>query len=290
MTVPLFGVTELPALTESDFRRISQLAYDLFGLHLSAGKEGLVRARLGKKIRQGGFRSFAEYHRHVLADRTGEALIELIDSLTTNYTCFYRERAHFDFLTQELTGELRDLESLRIWSAACSSGEEPYTIAMTLMDIAASIRCGWAANYRIVATDISTRMLNKARQAVYEEDRFQGMPQGWWKSYLLKGHGESAGRYKLKPAVKQAVEFDRLNLIEPLPRRTFQFIFCRNVMIYFDKPTQQDIVSRLTECIEPGGYLFVGHSETLNGFDHSLRYVHPAVYRKNGPGRPRRRA
>jgi chemotaxis protein methyltransferase CheR len=286
MTASQIGAMELPPLTEADFRKISQLAYDRFGLHLPAGKEALVTSRLGKKIREGGFTSFAEYHRHVLADRTGDSLIELIDSLTTNYTCFYRERPHFDFLIQALQGEFRDLKTLRIWSAACSSGEEPYTIAMTLMDIADSPGCRWAADYRILATDISTRVLKKARDAVYEENRFRGMPESWWKAYLLKGRGDSAGRYKLKPAVSSAVDFERLNLIEPHPRRSFQFIFCRNVMIYFDKPTQQNIVAKLSESIEPGGYLFVGHSETLNGFPHTLEYVRPAIYRKNsGPRR-----
>jgi chemotaxis protein methyltransferase CheR len=282
MTTPLVGVLELPVLTESDFRKISRLAYDRFGLHLPAGKEGLVTARLGKRMRQGGFTSFADYHRHVLGDQTGEALIELIDSLTTNYTCFYRERAHFDFLIQSLNGEFRDLSSLRIWSAACSSGEEPYTIAMTLMDIAGASRVGWAADYRIQATDISTRVLKKAQLAVYEKDRFHGMPETWWKSYLLKGNGEFNGSFKVKPAVRRAVDFERLNLIEPLPRRNFHFLFCRNVMIYFDKQTQQDIVAKLSDCMEPGGYLFVGHSETLNGVEHALQYVQPAIYRKPG--------
>ncbi len=276
-------------MSEADFRKISQLAHDRFGLHLPAGKEGLVSARLGKRIRLGGFASFAEYHRHVLTDPTGDALIELIDALTTNYTCFYRERAHFDFLAESLTGEFRELPQLRIWSAACSSGEEPYTIAMTLLDVAAANRCRWASDYRVAATDISTRVLKKARQGVYEAARFLDIPEAWWKAYLLKGQGEFSGRYKLKPAVLRAVDFERLNLIEPLPRRRFHFIFCRNVMIYFDKRTQHSIVEKLTQCLEPGGYLFIGHSETLHGFDHSLRYVCPAVYRREGSSPWRRR-
>lgn len=281
MTDPLVHAGNQPVLSEADFRKISQLACDRFGLHLPAGKEGLVSARLGRKIRLGGFTSFAEYHRHVLADTTGKALTELIDALTTNYTCFYRERAHFDFLMRSLTGEFRDLPALRVWSAACSSGEEPYTIAMTLLDVAASRRCRWAADYRVIATDISTRVLKKAQQGVYEEARFLNIPETWWKAYLLKGHGTFSGKYKLKPAVLNAVDFERLNLIEPLPRRRFHFVFCRNVMIYFDKRTQHNMVEKLTQCLEPGGYLLIGHSETLHGFDHSLRYVCPAVYRRN---------
>ena len=290
MTAPLVPAGDLPVLSEADFRKISLLAYDRFGLHLPAGKEGLVCARLGKMMRLGGFASFADYHRHVLADSTGDALIEWIDALTTNYTRFYRERAHFDFLAQSVTGEFQDLPSLRVWSAACSSGEEPYTIAMTLLDAAASNRCRWASDCRVTATDISTRVLQTARQGVYEEARFLDIPEAWWKAYLLKGHGKFSGTYKLKPAVVRAVDFERLNLIEALPRRRFHFIFCRNVMIYFDKRTQHNIVEKLTQCIEPGGYLFIGHSETLHGFDHALRYVCPAVYRREGANLRRRHA
>jgi chemotaxis protein methyltransferase CheR len=266
--------------TPSEFRRISQLAYEKFGLCLRDGKETLVAARLGKRVRQGGFRSFAEYHRHVISDPTGEALIELIDSLTTNYTCFLRERPHFDFLTKAATSEFRDYGGLRLWSAACSSGEEPYSLAMCLLDAARAGGIRWAQNLRILATDISVRVLAKAKRGVYEAERFRAIPDHWWRSYVLRGEGTCAGFYKVKPEIAKCVEFDRLNLMEPFPRGTFHAIFCRNVMMYFDKPTQQGIVTRLTECIESGGYLFVGHSETLTGIDHDLSYVRPAVYRK----------
>ena len=276
--------------TQAEFRRISQLAYEKFGLCLRAGKESLVAARLGKKIRQGGFRSFAEYHRHVISDPTGEAVMELIDALTTNYTCFLRERAHFDFLAQAATGEFRDLRTLRVWSAACSTGEEPYSIAMCLLEAARASACRWTADLRILATDISMRVLAKASRAVYEAERFRGIPEHWWKRYLLRGEDGCAGFYKVKPEITKSVEFERLNLLEPFAGRSFDAILCRNVMMYFDKRTQQNLVRRLAECLEPGGYFFVGHSETLTGIDHELRYVRPAVYRKERAPESRRRS
>lgn len=275
-----------PVLTAADFRKISMLAHDEFGLNLTEGKESLVAARLSKRIREGGFRGFEDYFQHVTADHTGEALRALIDSLTTNHTSFLREPAHFDLLREKATGEFRDAPTLRVWSAACSSGEEPYTIAMTLLDAAQKISCRWAHDIRIVASDISTRVLEKARSGIYDAGRFEGLPDAWRRAFLLKGTGAREGWFKLKPAVTGLVSFERLNLIEALPRRAFQFIFCRNAMIYFDKPTQQGIVSRLVECLEPGGYFLVGHSETLSGIDHPLSYVRPAAY---GNAKRRRR-
>jgi chemotaxis protein methyltransferase CheR len=291
MTGPLVSIADQPVLSPSDFRRISELARERFGLNLPAGKEGLVAARLGKKIRQGHFASFADYYHHVVSDPTGTALIELIDALTTNHTFFLRERAHFDFLGQLVTGEYQNRSALRIWSAACSTGEEPYSIAMYLTDVSQQTACRWSSGVQILATDISTRVLGKAQRAVYDAERFREIPEHWWKSYLLHGQKTCSGTYKVKPAVANLVEFERLNLIEPLPRRSFEIIFCRNVLMYFDKPTQKDIVLRLLNCLEPGGYLFVGHSETLTGIEHKLEYVRPAVYRNhNAPGLRRRSA
>jgi chemotaxis protein methyltransferase CheR len=268
-------------LTPAEFRQISDLAYERFGLDLKRGKEALVAARLGKKLRKLGFGTFAEYHRHVLADSTGEALIELIDALTTNHTSFLRERAHFEFLARAVNEELREISALRVWSAACSSGEEPYSLAMCLAEAVARPPAKNARGFRILATDISTRVLASARRAVYPAGRFDDIPEAWRRAYLLRGRGESQGFYKIKPELAQLVEFARLNLIEPFPaREPFQVIFCRNVMMYFDKATQQNIVQRLAQCLVRGGYLFVGHSESLTGVDHGLQYVRPAVYRQ----------
>jgi chemotaxis protein methyltransferase CheR len=212
-------VSAAALLSASDFRKISELAHRKFGLSLKSGKEGLVAARLGKTIRQGGFGSFADYHRHILADGTGQALIELIDSLTTNHTCFLREPTHFDFLSQVASAEFQNFPSLRIWSAACSSGEEPYSLGMCLTDVGHKGNCRWVSNFRIVATDISTRVLARAERGMYDSERFAGIPEHWWRKYLLRGRGGCEGWYKVKPEIRRLVEFERLNLIEPLPRR-----------------------------------------------------------------------
>jgi chemotaxis protein methyltransferase CheR len=274
-------------LTAAEFRQISELAHRRFGLDLKHGKEALVAARLGKKLRTLGFATFAEYHRHVLADATGEALIDLIDALTTNHTSFLRERAHFEFLARAANDEFRGVSPLRIWSAACSSGEEPYSIAMCLAEAltkSAAPAKTPGREFQILATDISTRVLDIAGRGVYPAARFDDVPETWRRAYLLKGRAESNGFYKVKPELARRVEFARLNFVEPFPERgRFHVIFCRNVMMYFDKPTQQELVGRLAGCLERGGYLFVGHSESLTGIEHGLQYVRPATYRNQKP-------
>jgi len=266
------------SLTAHEFETVRRLAYDKFGLDLKQGKEQLVSARLGKKIREGNFRSFRDYLNSVLADSTGESLIALIDALTTNFTSFFREQVHFEFLANKALPALRDRDTLEIWSAACSTGEEPYSLACTLLDALAGAP---RPRVRITASDISTRALDAARAAVYSAERFHGLPTQWLRKYLLRGQGDWAGYYRVKPEIRNLIEFRRLNLIEAISHpRPFPLIFCRNVMIYFDKPTQEVVVNKLADWLEPGGYLFVGHAESLSGVRHSLQYVQPAVYRK----------
>jgi chemotaxis protein methyltransferase CheR len=271
-------------LKTSEFRLISQLAHERFGLELKGGKEALVAARLGKFLRKGGFKTFDEYYHHVLADKTGDALTGLIDSLTTNHTSFLREKAHFEFLSRAVVEEFRDIATLEVWCAASSSGEEPYTIAMCLSDTLK--RAGARREFRILATDISTRVLGIAKRGVYPVERFNDLPDAWRKAFLLRGAGDCKGMFKFKPEVMSRISFERLNLIQPFPhRKLFNVIFCRNVMMYFDKATQENIVQRMSACLEPGGYLFVGHSESLTGVEHELKYVRPATYRKEAAGR-----
>jgi chemotaxis protein methyltransferase CheR len=272
-------------LKASEFRQISQLVYERFGLDLKQGKEALVAARLGKRLRQKGIKSFADYYRHVLDDPTGEALIELIDSLTTNHTSFMREREHFEFLASAANEEFRGIPTLEIWCAASSTGEEPYSIAMCLSDALSRRAEDRRRGFRILATDISTRVLAHAQRGIYPAERFRELPEAWRRSYLLRGEGECKGSFKIRPDLASHVEYQRLNLIEPFThRRRFHVIFCRNVMMYFDKATQQEIVRRLGACLEPGGYLLVGHSESLSGVEHDLKYVRPATYRAEKAG------
>lgn len=266
------------ALTAKEFAAISTLAREEFGLELGKGKEQLVAARLGKLMRKLGFKTFPDYYRHVQGDRTGDALVELIDALTTNHTSFFREPAHFDFLVKRVFPEHAGRGPMWIWSAACSTGEEPYTIALTARE---QMGAQSPILPRLLATDISTRVLETARKGIYKADRFQGGVAPWLRKHLLRGEGRWEGWYRMRPEILGMVEFCRVNLIEPLPELgEFSVIFCRNVMIYFSRETQERLVNRLAACLEPGGYLFVGHSESLTGIQHDLQQIQPAIYRK----------
>ena len=270
------GSTEAEAvrpLAPREFALIRQLAYRTFGLDLKPGKEELVSARLRRLVGSGRFRSFQEYYRHVLADSTGEALAHMIDALATNHTAFLREPDHFDFLRQQVLPGLAARGSVEVWSAACSTGEEIWTLACLLNDALAG------RTIRIAASDISRKALSIAAQAVYPAERCQGLPAAWLSRYFVVEPGPPKA-YRVCPRLRAQAGFRRLNLVERFswPRR-FPVIFCRNVMIYFDQETQARVVDRLAECLEPGGYLFVGHAESLTRVSHALEYVRPAVYR-----------
>jgi chemotaxis protein methyltransferase CheR len=274
---------EVPALKTSEFARICELAFDRFGLHLQAGKEKLVSARLGKLLRGGGFRSFDAYYHHVVADQSGAALAAMIDCLTTNHTSFLREPEHFRVLTERILPEYRSRDVLRIWSAACSTGEEPYSIAFSLLD---AVERNRGPRPEIVASDISNRALEAARRATDTKDRLTGIPVDLRARYFIPAPD---GALRVRPDVVSLVRFERRNLMEPFPAGvSFPVIFCRNVMIYFDRETRANLVRRFSACLEPGGYLLVGHAESLIGADHGLTYVQPAVYRRPGTERGRR--
>lgn len=269
-------------LSDADFHKISKLVYDLCGINLHSGKKELVRARLGKRIRVGGFHSFRHYYQFVLEDQTGQELVHMLDCLSTNFTSFFREQKHFDYLKAHLLPELTDRKQghkkLRFWSAGCSSGEEPYSIAITLLEELEN-PMGW--NIKILATDLSSKVLRAASSGIYEQARVASIPPPVMKKYFLKGERRWENFVKVRDEVKELVEFKRLNLMEPFYfPEPFHCIFCRNVMIYFDKKTQAALVDRFYENLAPGGFLFIGHSESLSGIEHRLRYLTPAVYRK----------
>jgi chemotaxis protein methyltransferase CheR len=264
-------------LSAHEFERIRQLARVKFGLDLKEGKQELVAARLGKKMREQGFASYREYCDHVIADSSGSALIDLVDALTTNFTSFLREPAHFEFLRESILPDLKGRDPVTVWCAACATGEEAYSIAFCLLEeLGRSFtRC------RVLATDISTRALAAAEAGVYPGDRAHALPPDWVRRYLLRGEGQWKGSVRVKPEVRRVVEFRRLNLMEALDSiARVPVIFCRNVMIYFDRQTQEDLVRRLTARLEIGGYLLTGHSESLVSRRDNLQYVRPAVYRK----------
>jgi chemotaxis protein methyltransferase CheR len=275
----------VPVLNASEYAQISRLAYRHFGLDLRGSRQGLVAARLGKKLRELGLKSFQHYYDYVRADRGGAALAGMVDQLTTNHTSFFREPKHFDYLRETVFPTLRARSRIRIWSAACSSGEEPCSIAMSLLEEAPREA---AAKVHIKATDICTRVLEKAKLGVYSAERVAEIPSPLRQRYLLKGRDKSAGSYHFRNDLRSMIEFEHLNLMGPLPQGyCCSVIFCRNIMIYFDKPTQQRLVERLSEHLEDGGTLFIGHSESLSNIAHGLDCVGPAIYRKP-PARPTR--
>lgn len=271
---PLCGEDNLPALEECDFLRLAHLAHRCFGLDLREGKQGFVEARLGRLVRELGLASFQQYCDYLAADRTGAALANFANRLTTNHTSFFREAEHFDFLCSTVLPSLRARRHIEIWSAGCSSGEEPYSIALAVLGAAPRI----AARTSIHATDLSTRMLDRATAAVYSAGRMEPIPASLRARYIIPAAAPNT--FRIGPAARSLVSFARHNLVDPFPALRFSFIFCRNVMFYFDRSTHEALVQRFSAHLEPGGYLFIGHSESLNGFDHALEAAAPAVYRK----------
>jgi chemotaxis protein methyltransferase CheR len=263
-------------LSPAEFEKFRRLAYETFGLDLRSGKEQLVSARLMKLMTRLEIRSYKDYYNYVTSDPSGQALTEMVDVLTTNHTSFLRESSHFDFLVQEALPEWSRRSRIRVWCAASSTGEEPYSIAFSLLD-----KVSGSQTIEILATDISNRVLETARQGIYPNSRLESLPADWTRKYLLRGQNQSEGLFRVKPEIRALIRFERLNLIESFPKlEPFPVIFCRNVMIYFDRPTQERVVKQLAACLEPGGYLFIGHAESLSGIDGQLRYVKPAIYRK----------
>ncbi len=272
-----------PQISQRMYERITALAYERCGVDLRRGKEQLVSVRLGKKMRESGCKSYESYFEQVEQDRTGETLIAMIDALTTNYTSFLREGAHFAYMKEHVLPKLEKRERLEIWSAASSTGEEIFSILFTILD-----HFSWAPDspeaarrLKVRGTDISTRALRAAQAGVYAEERLEGLPAGWSRRYFLRGTGRQQGQYRVKPEVRKMAEFSRFNLIDPEPdARQYPLILCRNVMIYFDRMTQEKVVRTLTGRLEPEGHLFIGHAESLSGISHSLQYVKPAIFRK----------
>jgi len=271
-------------LSMEEFDLIRKLVYDRFGIHLNEQKKSLVVERLQKTLRTGQFESFRAYYDYVMRDRSGKALLELVDRISTNHTHFFREKDHFVFMqttwlpalkkAAQTAGKKKDI---RIWSAGCSSGEEPYTIAMLLADQFEMDGSGW--DIGILATDISTTVLEKAQAGLYSDTQLEQVPDVF-KRKFFRPAGE--GLYTLNPAIKELVMFRRLNLMnKEYPfKGQFQIIFCRNVMIYFDEPVRNELLQRYHRYLEPDGYLFIGHSESIGRDNKYFRFIRPAIYQK----------
>jgi len=262
-------------LKPREFQKISDLVYRTCGINLKQGKEALVRARLMKRLRTLGIQRVDEYLDYLENDRQGQEMGCLIDVMTTNKTSFFREGDHFAFLRETVLPGLNG-PHLRFCSAACSSGEEPYTLAIVLRE---HLPGPERRDVRILATDISRRMLEKAGRAVYPGEAVGDVPAPVYRKYFIP-QGRS-GSVQVAAEARSLVHFAYLNLLDPWPMKgRFDVIFCRNVMIYFDRTTQQTLIDRFYGVLEEGGYLFVGHSEGLSSISHRLRYMRPAVYRK----------
>jgi chemotaxis protein methyltransferase CheR len=264
-------------MTSGQFDVIRSFLYSACGIRLTEGKESLVKSRLMKRIRVLGLGSFDDYMSHLRNDTANQEGVALIDALTTNKTSFFREYDHFTFLREQILPHLMaEKREIKIWSAGCSTGEEPYSIAMELMESIPDIsRCP----VRILATDISIGVLKQACAGIYGPDGIRDVPAGMVRKYFTCSGTGSERTFQVRDEVKKLVRVAPLNLMGNWPMKgPFDVIFCRNVMIYFDKSTQQWLVQRFWQLIRPGGYLLAGHSESLTGSAHRFRYVQPAIY------------
>ncbi len=272
-------------LSEDLFTKFSTLVYNECGINLHDGKKALLQARLNKRLRARSMSSYKTYYDHLVSSDGKGELLHFLDSISTNLTYFFRESQHFDFLTENVLPEIfqngssLNSQRVRFWSAGCSTGEEPFGLAISALE---HVRDLHKRDFRILATDISTRVLNTACQGVYAESKMERVPPSCRARYFQKVQGaDGEGAWQVGPLLRKIVSFRRLNLKEPYPfQGPFQCIFCRNVMIYFDKKTQESLIQRMCQYLSPGGYFFVGHSESLTGLIHPLAYVRPAVYRK----------
>ncbi len=274
-------------ISDQDFSRFASLIYEQCGIKMPPHKRSMLEARLRKRLRALGLDSYEAYREYLFSkDGMVDELINMIDVVTTNKTDFFREPRHFDFMVERAlpalipgTGVGVD-RPLRIWSAGCSTGEEPYTIAMVLDDYLWQNR---KVDFEILATDISTQVLEKARLGIYHRDKIDPVDEKFRKKYLLRSKNPESPQVRIVPALREKLRFGRVNFMDDKYEVGEQkdIIFCRNVIIYFDRVTQERFLERLCRCLRSGGYLFMGHSETLSGMPLPLRQLAPAVYQKN---------
>ena len=262
-------------LDNTVYDAIRNLAYEKAGMAMGEGKQALVQARIGKRLRALNLDSPKEYLAYVKADASGEELVQLLDVLSTNHTAFYRESRHFEIMTEIVKDwKVAGLRSMKLWCAAASTGEEPYTHSIVLQEA-----LGSTFDLKILSTDISTRVLAACQKGIYSNERIAAIPAILRQKWFSK-HDEEA--WKVSDALRRPMSFARLNLAEtPYPMKgPFDIIFCRNVMIYFDVAGRQKFVEQAERLLKPGGYLFVGTSESLSGVKSHFKSIHPSVYRK----------
>jgi len=269
-------------LSQQQFERLRRLVYETSGIALRPEKQQMVCARLSKRLRALGMSSFDEYYALASSDRGQVELEQLLNAITTNKTSFFREAHHFDELRKLIADRPRTAEEgaprIRVWSAGCSTGEEAYTIAMTVLE---ALPAGTESGLRILASDLDSDVLAVAERGVYTAERMQDLPAPLLKRWFIPGTADKAGQYRAREALREKVAFRRINFVDPIwPIHTkFDAIFCRNALIYFDGPTQREIVGRLLGFLVPGGYLFLGHSESMAGTRPELKQLGRTTYR-----------
>ena len=275
-------------MSDKEFFRFSSFIESELGIKMPIAKKTMLEARLQKRLRALSIPTFGGYYETVFGSGSdGSELICLIDAVTTNKTDFFREPGHFDYLTRTVVPELLNpgeagrLRDLMVWSAGCSTGEEPYTIAMVLSEFK---KTNPSFRFAVIGTDISSRVLEAATTAIYEEEKIEPVPIPLRKKYLLRSKDPGKGLVRIAPELRSLVSFYRVNLMDERYglEGSMDIVFCRNVIIYFERSTQEKLVTRLVRCLRDGGYLFMGHSETLMGMDLPLRTVAPTIYRKAG--------
>jgi chemotaxis protein methyltransferase CheR len=275
-----FSVKEL---SDADFNRLSNFIYSNYGIKMPPAKKNMLQARLQARLRETKITNFKDYCDYVfLGNNSDTEIVHMIDLVSTNKTDFFRESIHFDFMNSVILPEFfgeNNRETLNVWSSACSSGEEVYTIAMTIEEFLAEKR---GFNYSIHGTDISSRILQKALMAVYPESRIADVPYSLKRKYFLRSKQRENPTVKVVKELRDKVSYRRLNLMDRdyNMQKTFDVIFCRNVLIYFDRRTQEAVINKLCSYLKSGGYFFLGHSESIAGIDVPLRQIKPTIFKK----------
>ncbi|MBF4693791.1 CheR family methyltransferase [Fusibacter ferrireducens] len=267
-------------IEDREFRRIQDFVYKNYGILLTEKKKTLVESRFSHILEVRGFKNFSSYFDIIEADKTGKEISEFINKITTNHTYFFREEKHFNFLKEialpEIVLKEQQTRDIRIWSAGCSSGEEAYSIVMTLEAYLGKNKTLWDS--KVLATDISLKVLESANRGEYESPQVEKLDKKIRERYFLKLNDE---KFLVKSNIKNEVIFRKFNLMNAFPfKKKFHIIFCRNVMIYFDKESKKELINKFYNALMPGGYLFIGHSETIEDRSQGFKYIQPAIYKK----------
>lgn len=272
-------------LSDTEFNLLSNFIYSNYGIKMPPAKKSMLQSRLQNRLRENNLSSFKEYCDLVFSDKNGETeIVHMIDVVSTNKTDFFRENGHFEFMKSTILPEFQNQnnhDKLKVWSSACSSGEEVYTIAMVIEEFLEGTK---QFDYSILGTDISTRILQKAASGIYSEDRIEGLSLNMKKKYLLRSKNRENPTVKVVPTLREKTSYARLNLMDDnyhsIPKN-FDVIFCRNVLIYFDRPTQEKVINKLCTHLKSNGYFFLGHSESITGINVPLKQIMPTVFKKS---------